>query len=315
MFQRILVPLDGSQRAERAVPVAGRVARVSGGSLVLLQVLSAPSELLPFVAPALEPSTLSADESAAMNYLKTVATLAPGVSSELAVRTGLAANMIASFADTSHVDAICMTSHGQSNIMHRLWGSVAERVAHTSPAPVLVLRETIPSPADGAAGGQPEPESYLRVLVPLDGTPAGEAALAPSAMLAAALSSPGQGALGLVRVIPTRATAADRAAAEAYLKDVIARLRASTLAALNVSADWAIAQGTNPANLLVQIATNTASSPREYNLVALATPPAKRANHWPFDHVIDRLLRSTKVSLLLVHPPEAPVPERPASPS
>ncbi len=45
MFQRILVPLDGSPCAEWAVPVAGRIARASGGSVILLQVLTAPFEL------------------------------------------------------------------------------------------------------------------------------------------------------------------------------------------------------------------------------------------------------------------------------
>jgi len=38
MFQRILVPLDGSTRAERASPVAARLARASGGSIMLLEV-------------------------------------------------------------------------------------------------------------------------------------------------------------------------------------------------------------------------------------------------------------------------------------
>ena len=37
MFQRILVPLDGSQRAEQALPVAARIAHVSHGTMVLLQ--------------------------------------------------------------------------------------------------------------------------------------------------------------------------------------------------------------------------------------------------------------------------------------
>ena len=146
MFQRILIPLDGSQRAERAVLVAGCVAQVTGGSLLLLQVLSAPAELLPFVAPALEPSTLSADESAAMNYLKSVALLAPDVQSELVVRTGLAANMIANVADTEHVDAIFLTSDGPAGLFRRLLGGIPERVSHTSPAPVLVQRGVIPSP-------------------------------------------------------------------------------------------------------------------------------------------------------------------------
>jgi nucleotide-binding universal stress UspA family protein len=43
MFQSILVPLDGSVRAEQAIPVAARVARASAGSLTLLRVLSSTS--------------------------------------------------------------------------------------------------------------------------------------------------------------------------------------------------------------------------------------------------------------------------------
>lgn len=42
MFQRILVPLDGSKYAERAIPVAARLARASGGSLVFVRVVLPP---------------------------------------------------------------------------------------------------------------------------------------------------------------------------------------------------------------------------------------------------------------------------------
>src|SRR5947209_17250395 len=42
MFKRILVPLDGSDRAEQAVPTAGRIARATGGSVVLLRVILPP---------------------------------------------------------------------------------------------------------------------------------------------------------------------------------------------------------------------------------------------------------------------------------
>jgi len=37
MFKRILVPLDGSARAEQAIPVAARIARALGGSVILLR--------------------------------------------------------------------------------------------------------------------------------------------------------------------------------------------------------------------------------------------------------------------------------------
>jgi len=42
MFQRILVPLDGSAHAERALPLAARIARASRGSVTLLHVVTHP---------------------------------------------------------------------------------------------------------------------------------------------------------------------------------------------------------------------------------------------------------------------------------
>src|SRR5215472_10791684 len=47
MCRRILVPLDGSPRAEQALPLAARIARASGGSIMLLYVVSAPHEFGP----------------------------------------------------------------------------------------------------------------------------------------------------------------------------------------------------------------------------------------------------------------------------
>ena len=45
MYKRILVPLDGSKRAESAVPIAARIAQASGGSVILLQVAAIPIEI------------------------------------------------------------------------------------------------------------------------------------------------------------------------------------------------------------------------------------------------------------------------------
>jgi len=47
MFKRILVPLDGSGRAEQALPIAARIARASGGSIVLVRVLGTEPAQLP----------------------------------------------------------------------------------------------------------------------------------------------------------------------------------------------------------------------------------------------------------------------------
>src|SRR5579863_6997313 len=52
MFQRLVVPLDGSQRAARAVPTAAGIARATNGTIVLLQVVSLPVEYPGGLAPA-----------------------------------------------------------------------------------------------------------------------------------------------------------------------------------------------------------------------------------------------------------------------
>ena len=60
MFQRIVVPLDGSARAERAIPEAVRLARASGGSIVLLRIAGIPV--------AYEPSLLASYVSQTLFY-------------------------------------------------------------------------------------------------------------------------------------------------------------------------------------------------------------------------------------------------------
>ena len=52
MFQRILVPLDGTEGAERAIPVAARIARATGGAIVFLRVVMAPADRGTYAAGA-----------------------------------------------------------------------------------------------------------------------------------------------------------------------------------------------------------------------------------------------------------------------
>lgn len=53
MFSRVLVGLDGSERAAHALAMAATIARASNGSLILAQVLNAPAEFLPYIAAGL----------------------------------------------------------------------------------------------------------------------------------------------------------------------------------------------------------------------------------------------------------------------
>jgi nucleotide-binding universal stress UspA family protein len=76
MFQRILVPLDGSTRAERAIPVAARLAHASGGSVILVSVVSKSSGFWPSEAERTTQAqqVLATDLAEAERYLAGVAT-------------------------------------------------------------------------------------------------------------------------------------------------------------------------------------------------------------------------------------------------
>ncbi len=71
MFQRIMVPLDGSARAERAVPVAARIARASHGNILLVRVANPSASIAVAYAPPMDP--LKPEQDAAAAYLRTVA--------------------------------------------------------------------------------------------------------------------------------------------------------------------------------------------------------------------------------------------------
>ena len=71
MFERIGVPLDGSPCAERALPVAARLARASAGTVVLLRVVDPRSGLKPYYPSDLEvvQAMVHDEQIAARNYL------------------------------------------------------------------------------------------------------------------------------------------------------------------------------------------------------------------------------------------------------
>ena len=131
MFKRILVPLDGSGRAERALPVAARMARASGGSIFLVRVLSTEPASLPSAPakPLLIQTVGEADRSLAESYLAGVAgsDLLAGIPVQTHVPVGLISPSILAVAADTRADIIVMCSHGYTGVL-RWWmmGSVAD---------------------------------------------------------------------------------------------------------------------------------------------------------------------------------------------
>jgi len=324
MFQRILVPLDGSKRAERAVPVAARLARASHGSVVLLRAISMPIEFWPaFAIPEakLAEAGFDADRDSVEMYLADV-TRSPalnGVPTETEVRFGLPASTILAVAHASHADLIVLCSHGYTGMTHWVLGSVAEKVARHAPIPVFVLREGGPVPA----GPHPDITRPLRALVSLDGSSHAKAALEPAAKLVAALAAPEAGSLHLVRVVKPvtpEYEGQDPEGREQFLhkakrylsftaEHLRERLTAPAVADLRLSITWSVAVDTDVASALIRVAENGEDAEGAgvfggCDLIAMATHGYGGLQHWAMGSITARVLSATKLPLLIVRPPE-----------
>jgi nucleotide-binding universal stress UspA family protein len=140
MFNRILVPLDGSPLAERAIPHASHFARIFGGNLVLLQVLD-PSSYREN-AGAVDPLNWQIRKTEADLYLKGVAgrLREQGIQAEPILREGRAAENIVDYAQNENIDLLVLTTHGASGLTRWNISSVLSKVVDKVYLPVLVIR-------------------------------------------------------------------------------------------------------------------------------------------------------------------------------
>ena len=199
MFERILVPLDGSPVAERAIPAAVRIARAFGGSVIMLNVVAPPVSSGKFSSLDAYPKVGTDEELAeATEYLKTLAQSEQlgGITTEAHTLVGGTAPTIITAARSLRADLIVLCTHGYTGFQRWMLGSVAEKVIRHAPIPVFVLREGGP----GLATAVQQP---VRALVALDGSSLSEAMLEPAASLTAELAQAATqpGALQLIRVV------------------------------------------------------------------------------------------------------------------
>jgi len=316
MFKRILVPLDGSTRAESAVPIAARIARASGGSVILLQVAAIPIELETEKKPSEIYSQTAFDKGVAdtKSYLEGVAKsdVLKDIKTETGAVTGAIAPSILSAIQTLHADLVVMCSHGFTGFKRWALGSVAQKLAPHSPVPVLILR-------DGGVVPTTATQQPMCAFVPLDGSPLSESALEPAAQLVTALAPSAQKAIHLVRVvdIPSsygkfRSTvdehydAGVRAEAkveyDAYLNTVAKRFTEGDLATYNLSVTTSVPIDMDVAEAIVQATEKDEGAELSgYDLIVMATHGRGGVQRWVLGSVAERVLHTTKVPLLIVH--------------
>lgn len=319
MFQYILVPLDGSTRAERAIPFAARLAQASGGSLIFARVIQKSSGFWASVAErtTLAQQVLVMDIAEAERYLAGVAASPEleGIPTKRVVQPGPVVPTILEVANASQADLIVLCSHGYTGVKRRIMGSAAEQITREATVPVLVLREDGPVPGEAPR----DASRPLRALVPLDGSAQAKAALEPAAYLLAALAGATPGVLHLVRVVqPVKSNLEEggllsaSAKARRYLSATAEHLRdglvAPAVALLNLEVTWSVAVDTYVAETLIRTAETTKASEGEEealggcDLIALATHGRDGLQRWVMGSVTERIIRDSKLPLLVVPP-------------
>lgn len=138
-LRRILVPLDGSEHARDALPLAADLARKADATLVLLMVIGPLLGLDPALVltpPEDQPRTVRERMFIELQRLSREYCDLPVIT---AVGEGYVAETICREAEGHEVDLIVMTANGHGGRRHLGLGSVADRVLHRTPLPALVI--------------------------------------------------------------------------------------------------------------------------------------------------------------------------------
>lgn len=268
MYRCILVPLDGSDEADAALPWA---ATLPGETVRLLRVEPVGEGELP--APDFGPAAATLAET--------------GRTVEQMVVRGDPAEEIVRAAEEA--DLIVMGTRARGAGGRRIYGSVADRVARHAPAPTLLVR----------AGGRPVGAAPpARLLVPLDCSPAADRAAPVAAALARALGIAVHAVVvGEPDDPPTKPTTGGvsrltRDRADAHLATL-----ASTIGADGCALSSEVRQGDPADEILATIQPG--------DLVVMTTHGGGGAQRWAIGAVAERVLRHAPVAVMLVRTDKA----------
>ncbi len=299
-IEHLLVPLDGSHLAEASLTAATHLATELSAHVTLLHVLerNAPARIHG------ERHLTSAGEADA--YLAAVASrfADQGIAVECHAHPNPEGDVAAAIADHAsefEADLIVLCAHGQGGMRGWLSGAMAQKIVRRSTTPLLLIRLD--------AAGRPPTFAPGRVLVTLDGTNHGEAALPVAEALALGLHLPVKLIVAVATVMTVsgdkaaaaRLTPAATAAAldlkeeemRAYLSALAAALQAE-----GIVTEIELARG-DAVRVITEITERSGA-----NILALATHGRAGLDALWAGSVGSKVVTRVAGPLLLVHPPE-----------
>ena len=276
MYEKIVVPLDGSPLAEVALPYAEEIAGKMGSEIILLSVL--PSEEAHEYQNHHSYSTkiVEVTKRHVEKYLEISGSQAIKVGT--ATRAGNPAEGILDYVSKGAFNLIVMATHGRSGISRWAVGSVADKVVRaTTRQPLMLIR---------AKGSHPDIRAkriLKKALVPLDGSIGSEAVITYIMEIAHSL----QMELTFLQVISkNNHTYAD---AEAYLQSCCSQFEDK-----GITTKYEVRVGA-AADQIIDLADELAM-----DLVAMSTRGQTGINLWPLGSVAQKVLLGGNTPLMLI---------------
>jgi nucleotide-binding universal stress UspA family protein len=275
MFNKIIVPLDGSSLAECALEPAVALAAAGQLELILISIPAFEKILLPGAAGngfAWPDQLLELARDQSESYLaETALRLGPErLQVRTEVREGDVAGAIVDTAAAEGASLIVMSTHGYSGLTRWVLGSITEKVLRASTCPVLAVRSTAP---------------IGNLLIPLDGSLLAESVLEPALEVAHALAAQ----VTLLRVVDFDNASYEEA--KDYLHKTADRYRHLADMGQPVVMFGPAAQS------ILEVAQT-----HHIDLIAMATHGRTGLRRWVYGSVTEKVLRSAGRAMLVVRP-------------
>lgn len=288
MYKKILIPLDGSKRAEAVLTQVNGLLEVSDAEVVLLSVVEIPEVEQGHL------DVVGGARDVADRYLDGLTfDLGSRVSRKVVI--GDPAAEILRVAQAEGVELIAMASHGYRGVARLFYGSTSERVLRASPAAVLVLRSFhAESAQDGGDASRADSPEVSEILVPLDGSKGAEAVLPDAVSLARQTGA----VLHLVRVrpgfpatpfyAPSPELIGNTDAEQGYLANIAAYLQEDGIAVETATPVGAVAE-----QLRIYMADH------DIDLLAMTTHGRSGLQRWLLGSTAEELLRQSRKPILV----------------
>lgn len=298
----VLVPVDGSNFAEHALPRGLALCRRTGATLhvALVHVPFPPVTPRSPIAELVE--TRSAEQrEREIAYLAELAErlATAGVTIRPVFLHGPVPESLAAYVEQNGIGVVVMTTHGRGGLQRAWLGSTADSLLRQCTAPLLLIR---PGPSEAREPRPSEDHVFRRVLVALDGSEAAE----QSSRAAVGLGVMRGAAVVLAHVLqPPLSDAApylphtvrlardETANREMELRSYLARVaHAEWLAAATVETQVTVDH--DPARAILALATATAAE-----LIVLGTHGRGGLRRMLMGSVADKVIRGTRQAVLV----------------